>query len=118
MTVVSGVAFWLRAARVIAPVLGESRVVSYLGKNTYAVMMHHIMAFMLIKMILAGIAAHTGYLADFDFAAFYGNIDYYYMVKGSEAFQMVYLAAGVALPLLLQRGIDWFRRCAGLNCNR
>lgn len=106
VTVASGVAFWLRAAKVLTPVLGESRAVLYLGKNTYAVMMHHIMAFMLVKMILAGIAAHTGYLADFDFAEFYGNIDYYYLVKGSEAFKMVYLAVGVALPLFLQKGLD------------
>ncbi len=108
VTVVSGVAFWLRTAKILAPLCGGDRrggFFLYLGRNTYAVMMHHIMAFMLVKMILAGIAAHTGYLADFDFTEFYGNIDYYYLVKGSEAFKMVYLAAGVALPLLLQRGI-------------
>ena len=108
VTVVSGVAFWLRTAKILAPLCGGDRRGGFflcLGRNTYAVMMHHIMAFMLVKMILAGIAAHTGYLADFDFTEFYGNIDYYYLVKGSEAFKMVYLAAGGALPLLLQRGI-------------
>lgn len=127
VTAVSGIAFWMRVARVLAPLLGERQgggdavqnpaggFFLYLGRNTYAVMMHHIMAFMLVKMVLAGIATHTGYLADFDFAAFYGNIDYYYLVKGSEAFRMVYLAAGVALPLLLQKGIDRF---SGWNCNR
>lgn len=125
VTVVSGVAFWLRVAKILAPLCGESRggteapqnpaggFLLYLGRNTYAVMMHHIMAFMLVKMVLAGIASHTGYLADFDFAEFYGNIDYYYLVKGSEAFKMVYLAAGVALPLLLQRGIAVLLPAAG-----
>lgn len=144
VTVVSGVAFWLRISKILAPLCGangsctalqsgeEMRcslpvtvqsererqgVLSaagkpaggfllYLGRNTYAVMMHHIMAFMLVKAVLAGIAAHTGYLPDFDFVRFYADIDYYYLVKGSEAFQMVYLAAGVGLPLLLQRGLD------------
>ena len=61
---------------------------------------------MLVKMVLAGIASHTGYLTDFDFVRFFADIDYYYLVKGSEAFQMVYLAAGVGLPLLLQKGQD------------
>lgn len=118
VTVVSGVAFWLRVAKILAPLFGKSGggteaprnpaggFLLYLGRNTYAVMMHHIMAFMLVKMILAGIAAHTGYLADFDFVEFHGNIDYYYVVKGEEAFKMVYLAAGVALPLFLQKGLD------------
>lgn len=109
VTVLSGIAFWLRVAKILAPLCEGGRsggFLLYLGRNTYAVMMHHIMAFMLVKMILAGIAARTGYLADFDFTEFHGNIDYYYLVKGSEAFRMVYLAAGVFLPLLLQRGVD------------
>lgn len=127
VTVVSGIAFWLRVSKILAP-LCESRqsdvsaaqadakrqsapepaggFLLYLGRNTYAVMMHHVMAFMLVKMILAVTAAHTGYLADFDFVRFYADIDYYYLVKGSEAFQMVYLAAGVGLPLLMQRWQD------------
>lgn len=117
VTAVSGIAFWLRVSKALAPLCEEKRsgeaahnpaggFLLYLGRNTYAVMMHHIMAFMLVKAVLAGIAAHTGYLADFDFVRFYADIDYYYLVKGSEAFQMVYLAAGVGLPLLIQRGLD------------
>ncbi len=107
VTVVTGTAFWLRVARILSPLCEKRQdgLLLYLGRNTYAVMMHHVMAFMLVKMILAGIAAKTGHLADFDFARFHTDIDYYYLVKGSEAFQMVYLAAGVALPLLLQRGL-------------
>lgn len=130
VTVVSGTAFWLRVARILSPLCGIAAVqpeeqsrsnieaaqhpvggfLLYLSRNTYAVMMHHVMAFMLVKMVLAGIAAHTGYLADFDFTRVYADIDYYYLVKGSEAFQMVYLAAGVLLPLGLQRIIDRLRR--------
>lgn len=136
VTVVSGTAFWLRVAKMLVPICGGgaqsdisalrsdaqngSKAVRagakrqnptgsfllYLGRNTYAVMMHHVMAFMLVKMVLAGIASHTGYLTDFDFVRFFADIDYYYLVKGSEAFQMVYLAAGVGLPLLLQKGQD------------
>lgn len=115
VTVVSGMAFWLRAAKVMSPVLGESRAVQYLGKHTYAVMMHHIMAFMLVKMVLAAVASTTGYLPDFDFVEFHTNIDYYYLVKGADAFKMVYLAAGIVLPLGLQCALDralriWRRR--------
>lgn len=111
VTVVSGIAFWLRVARILAPLQNpEGGFLVYLGRNTYAVMMHHVMAFMLVKMILAGIALHTEYLADFDFVRFHADIDYYYLLKGSEAFQMVYLAAGVGLPLLLQRGLDTVKR--------
>ena len=106
VTTVSGIAFWLRVAKILTPAFAESRAVRHLGSNTYAVMMHHVMAFMLIKMVVAGVASHTGYCADFDFEQFYTNIDYYYMVRGREQFAMVYLAAGVALPLGIQYILD------------
>lgn len=102
VTAVSGIAFWLRIAKVLTPVLEKSRAVTYLGRNTYAVMMHHIMAFMLVKMVIAGVAANTGFCPDFDFEQFRTNIDYIYAVGGAEAFKMVYLAAGLILPLGLQ----------------
>ena len=118
VTVVTGIAFWLRVAKVLAPVCGGNRAVVCLGQNTFSVMMHHIMAFMLVKMILAGIAGRTGYLADFDFERFYTDIDYCYLVKGSEAFKMVYLAAGIVLPLMLQRGLAVLRMRAGRLLHR
>ena len=65
-------------------------------------MMHHIMAFMLVKMVLAGMASHTGFCPDFDLEQFHTNIDYIYAVGGAEAFKMIYLAAGLILPLGLQ----------------
>lgn len=108
VTSVSGIAFWLRIARVTAPFVKDSRAVGYLGQNTYAVMMHHVMAFMLIKAVIAGIAVFTGLCADFDFTQFYSNIDYFYLVRGTEQFKMVYLSVGVAVPLGLQYGLSRF----------
>ena len=70
VTIVTGIAFWLRIAKVAAPVIGRSRVIRFLGQNTYTVMMHHVLVFMLIKMILAGVAAGTGLCGDFYFAQF------------------------------------------------
>ena len=105
VTIVTGIAFWLRIAKVAAPVIGRSRVIRFLGQNTYTVMMHHVLVFMLIKMILAGVAAGTGLCGDFDFAQFYSNIDYIYLVNGVEHFKMVYLAAGVGVPLAIRYGV-------------
>ena len=102
VTSVSGIAFWLRIARVITPLAGENGALRFLGRNTYAVMMHHVAVFMLIKAVIAGLASSAGLCADFDFAQFHTNIDYIYLVRGAEHFKMVYLSAGVILPLGLQ----------------
>lgn len=107
VTIVSGTAFWLRIAKVLTPLLGENKAVRYLGSNTYAVMMHHVAVFMLIKAMIAGVASATGLCADFDFEQFHTNIDYFYLVTGVEQFKMVYLAAGVVLPLILQSAIEY-----------
>lgn len=86
----------------LTPVMASSRAVRFLGQNTYTVMMHHVAVFMLIKAILAGIASGTAFCGDFDFAQFYSNIDYIYLVNGAEHFKMVYLAAGIVVPLALR----------------
>lgn len=106
VTAVSGIAFWLRTARVLTPIVQDSRAVRYLGRNTYAVMMHHVIVFMVIKAVIAGIAASAGVCGDFDYTEFYTNIDYYYFVRGAEQFKMVYLALGVAVPLGIQYGLS------------
>lgn len=106
VTSVLGIAFWLRIAGVLTPLVGENGAVRFLGCNTYAVMMHHVAVFMLIKAVIASVASHAGVCADFDFAQFYTNIDYIYLVRGAEHFKMVYLAAGVVLPLGLQYVLD------------
>lgn len=102
VTIVTGIAFWLRVARIITPVIQNSSAVRWLGQNTYTVMIHHVMVFMLVKMCLAGIMASTGLCADFDLEQFYSNIDYVYLVNGAEHFKMVYLAAGIGVPLGLR----------------
>ncbi|MCM1144494.1 MAG: acyltransferase family protein [Blautia sp.] len=112
VTAVSGIAFWLRTARIVTPLLAGNPYVTYLGKNTYAVMMHHVLVFMGIKALIAALAANTAWFADFDRALYLGDIDYYYLIRGAEHFKMVYLLAGVILPLLLQYGLDclWKKR--------
>lgn len=110
VTAVSGIAFWLRIARILSPLLQNNKYMIYLGKNTYAIMMHHVMAFMLVKMVIAMFVTHTSFCMDFDRELFLGSIDYYYMVGGSEQFKMIYLLAGVCLPLLLQYGLTKIRK--------
>ena len=106
ITTVTGIAFWLRVAKIAAPAVADNRAVRYLGTNTYMVMMHHLMVFMLLKMVIAYAAAHTGLCADFSSDSFRTDIYYVYLVRSAEHFKMVYLAAGVAAPLLLQYGIE------------
>ena len=106
VTAVSGISFWLRIARIAEPICSGNKYIRYLCQNTYAVMMHHVIAFMGVKSIIALFAAHTAWCADFDMMQYLSNIDYYYLVRGSEQFRLVYLIAGVVLPLVLHCGLE------------
>lgn len=106
VSAVTGIAFWLRICRILSPALEKCSAVLYLGKNTYAVMVHHVMAFMLVKVVLAVLSGSLGVFADFDWEQYRTNVEYFYLAGGAESFKLVYLGAGIVLPLLLQKLFD------------
>ena len=110
LTAATGIAFWLRVSRILAPVLEKSRFWIYFGNHTFGVMMHQIAAFFAVKAVFALAAVLTGGFGDFAWESFYTDIYYFYLPGGLEQFKMLYVAAGVALPLLLCRGLDWLER--------
>lgn len=106
VTAVTGIAFWLRTARILTPALGQNRFWNYFGKNTFVVMMHQLIAFMAVKGLFALGNLAAGWFADFDWEAFRTDVYYCYQPGGLPQYKIVYVIAAVALPLLLQKGLD------------
>lgn len=106
LTTITGIAFWLRIARLLAPLFDRLPGVNWLGSSTFAVMMHHIAGFMLLKGILYAVSYSTSLCSDFDQMAFGGDIGYIYLPGGVEAFKWVYLAVGIALPFIVQKTVE------------
>ena len=100
-----GIAFWLRVSKLLAPALANSKTMNYFASNTFSVMAHQFIAFMLVKAIFAALAL-TGLIHDFDFSAFTSDIWYYYVpscllqsASATSAFCTIYVVAGIAVPL-------------------
>lgn len=110
LTAITGIAFWLKISRILEPLSHRLKGLTFLGASTYAVMMHHILGFMLIKGILCALSSFLPALYDFDRTAFLSDIGYIYLPKGSDAFKWVYLAAGIGFSLLLQHLCHILRR--------
>ena len=106
LTAATGIAFWLRVSARLVPVLGESRLWRYLGRNTFAVMMHQLTAILVLKGVFAAANAFLGWCEDFDWEAFRADVYYVYLPGGFPQFRMVYVIAGIVLPLVLQKGIE------------
>lgn len=103
LTVVTGIAFWLRIAKLLAYIPYVSDKLICIGRNTYAVMMHHVMVFMMIKSIFYLCSRFTGWCAEFDSGRFFNDIEYFYLAGGTEASKWIYLTAGIAVPIFLNK---------------
>lgn len=109
VTAVTGIAFWLRVARVLEPIQEYWMGMDLIGRNTYAVMMHYIFGFLVVKGALYGISMVTSWCRDFDKTVFLTDIGYLYAPNGVEAFKWVYVAAGIGVPPLIQKWVSGLR---------
>ncbi len=59
----------------------EGRYIRYFGSHTYAVMMHHIMALMVLKTLFAALAKYTALFPGFSFEQYKADLWYCYFPK-------------------------------------
>lgn len=97
-----GIAFWLRVARILAPVIGKSRPVNLIADSTYAIMIHHYMGFMIVKMVFALFHNYFALFGNFDVLRYKTDLSYFYLPGGMGQFAVIYLAAGLIFPAILQ----------------
>ena len=120
LTTITGIAFWLRIAKELTPILSKSRFVIYLGTHTFDVMMHHLMGFFLTNCVFALLSRIHERFQDFDFTLFTSDIYYVFLPDGMPEWKWAYLATGLLLPLgisLLQGSHSGSRKRDGGGCH-
>ena len=100
------IAFWLRVARILAPYMQKSRLALYASRHTFDIMMHHFMGFFAVNAVFLVINALGAGAADFSVKSFRTQVDYNYAPGGMPEMNVLYLAAGMLLPLCISRVID------------
>lgn len=110
LTVATGIAFWLRIARIMSKIPYLSHKMVLIGRNTFSIMMHHVAGFMLVKGVFYLCHLFTPFCGEFDTEMFFCEIGFVYLVGGAEASRWLYLSVGIALPMC----IAWM----GANCKR
>ncbi len=114
LTVITGIAFWLRLARIIKDIPYLSNRLVIIGRNTYAIMMHHILAFFLVKSFYYMLHVLTPLCAEFDTTMFFSEISFIYLPGGAESSKWIYLIAGIGIPLLIAN----LQRAAGRSVRK
>lgn len=105
-----GIAFWLRVSRILAPAFENSRLVQYAGRNTYPIMMHHMMVLLVIRTGYAFMAKYFGSFPDFSFESYKVDFYYTYLPNGLLQLRIWYLILAIALPLCLQAGLERIKK--------
>ena len=103
LTVVTGIAFWLRISRIPSACSWFMEI----GRHTYAIMMHHVFWFFVVNSICYLLSRTTVWCAEFDTAQFFSDINYVYAIGGSDVGKWFYLALGTGMPLLLANGTQY-----------
>ncbi len=108
-----GIALWMRIASLLEPVIGKSKWINLIADNTYSIMMNQFLGFMMVKTIYALICKFGIAFQDFNWISYKTNIWWYYIPNGVGNTLVLYLVAGIAFPILVQRAIDWVKKIVG-----
>ena len=97
-----GIAFWFRIVKILTPVLGKNKYVNLIANNTYSIMINHIFAIFLINSIFAFMTKDTQCFLDFDWNRYFSDVSLVYCPFGIEQTGIIFLIAGIVLPILAQ----------------
>lgn len=110
-----GIAFWFRVVRILTPVLAKNKYVNLIANNTYSIMINHLFAFFLINSVFAFMTKDTQCFLDFDWNRYFSDVALIYCPFQIEQTGILFLAAGIILPILAQTSINFvWKKCKAL----
>jgi len=102
-----GIAFWLRIAKILEPLIGKHKWVHAIADNTYTIMINQFLGFMMVKTIFAFANKFIGIFSAFDWNLYKTDIWYYYLIKGAPQTHVIYLVAGIVVPIIMQKIVNY-----------
>lgn len=102
VTATFGVLFWLRICKIVEPWLRRNWLLNQMGEHTFAIMAHHLMGAMLVKLLLAAIVVLFGVtFSHFDWQKIQSDIWYRPVFDTGKHLSTIYLVAGIAFSLVI-----------------
>jgi fucose 4-O-acetylase-like acetyltransferase len=97
----NGILLFLRISKILSMKFQTNRIITYIGKNTYCVMMHHTMAIYLFDIVLYIGHKFLGLFDKFELKSMKEHLWYIYD-KTNPSLVLIYIIVGVASPLLIK----------------
>lgn len=102
ITPLPGIMFWLRTSRILVPSLQNSKIIDYISRNTWTIMMHHQFVFFIINYCMLIIKNNMGKFNGFNNKKFRTYAWYGYAAFNNKNFLLFYVIAGIAIPLIIK----------------
>lgn len=106
LTALTGIAFWLRISKLLTPIIKNWKFIRLISDNTYSIMIHQMIGYMCVKWVFYLISVLTPLFANFNINSLKSNIWYFYLPNGLKQYGMLYLAAGIFVPILIKKICD------------
>ncbi len=101
-----GILFWFRICHILSSSIGKGKYINIIANHTYSIMMNQFLGFFLIKFIFSLISQYTPLFHDFDQNLYHTDIFYYYLPHGQEFMLIIYVCAGIIIPIFIDKIID------------
>ena len=102
VTPLTGIFLWLRVSKVLVPSFKDSKLINYISKNTWSIMVHHQFVFILVNLIFLSCYKHFHIFNDFSVENFRTQIWYIYKMFGYQNFSLIFAFLGVLIPLCIK----------------
>ncbi len=106
VTSITGIAFWLRVTKILTPAIKNWKLVRLIADNTYSIMIHHFFGFMCVKWLFWIISLAGNMFSDFSVTSLKSGFWYFYLPNGKTQFAIVYVLAGIFIPILIKNICD------------
>lgn len=99
-----GILFWLRISEILLPSIGNSFYVNIFADNTFSIMINHILALDIVKIIFAFISKNTRFCKGFDWKKFYSlDVSYIFIPNNVLQAGIIYFLCCLIIPIIIQK---------------
>ncbi|MCI6365663.1 MAG: acyltransferase family protein [Spirochaetia bacterium] len=95
-----GIAFWLRVARLLSPVIGASKKINLIADNTFTIMINHEFGFFILNTGFFILTVVLSLPLKFDVNKYKSAVEYIFLLRG-RGFPIVYVIFGISVSLLM-----------------
>ena len=107
---INGIVFWLRICCDLETTLSKSRVINYISNNTWSILIHHQLWIWIAQIAMYLLNKILPIFIDIDTDALFGKYWYMYSYHGDTRFNIIYVAIGIGVPILLKWVYDRVRK--------